>query len=60
MKAPDYAFRIGGQRKFYVEAKKPSVYVKDDPGPALQVRTYAWNAKLDLSIVTDFEEFAVY
>lgn len=60
MKAPDYAFRIGGQRKFYVEAKKPSVHVKDDPGPALQVRTYAWNAKLDSSIVTDFEEFAVY
>ncbi|MEO6939955.1 MAG: type I restriction endonuclease [Candidatus Kapaibacterium sp.] len=60
MKAPDYAFRIGGQRKFYVEAKKPSVSVKDDPSPALQVRTYAWNAKLDLSIVTDFEEFAVY
>ncbi|MDP4235930.1 MAG: N-6 DNA methylase, partial [Bacteroidota bacterium] len=60
MKAPDYAFRIGGQRKFYVEAKKPSVWVKDDPAPALQVRTYAWNAKLDLSIVTDFEEFAVY
>lgn len=60
LKAPDYAFRIGGQRKFYVEAKKPSVVVKDDPSPALQVRTYAWNAKLDLSIVTDFEEFAVY
>ncbi|MEP7235980.1 MAG: restriction endonuclease subunit R, partial [Ignavibacteriota bacterium] len=60
MKAPDYAFRIGGQKKFYVEAKKPSVYVKDDPAPAMQVRTYAWNAKLDLSIVTDFEEFAVY
>ncbi len=60
MKAPDYAFRIGGQKKFYVEAKKPSVFVKDDPAPALQVRTYAWNAKLDLSIVTDFEEFAIY
>ena len=24
-KAPDYAFRIGGARKFFVEAKKPSV-----------------------------------
>ena len=23
-KAPDYAFRIGGTRKFFVEAKKPS------------------------------------
>jgi len=24
-KAPDYCFRIGGARKFFVEAKKPSV-----------------------------------
>ncbi len=59
-KAPDYSFRIGGQRKFFVEAKKPSVVIKDDPAPAFQVRRYAWSAKLPLSIVTDFDEFAVY
>ena len=27
-KAPDYSFRIGGQRKFFLEAKKPSVDIK--------------------------------
>jgi hypothetical protein len=27
-KAPDYCFRIGGTRKFFVEAKKPAVNVK--------------------------------
>ena len=59
-KAPDYSFRIGGQRKFFLEAKKPSVRVKDDPGPAYQLRRYAWSAKLPLSILTDFEELAVY
>jgi len=59
-KAPDYSFRIGGTRKFFVEAKKPSIAVKDDPAPAFQVRRYAWSAKLPLSIVTDFEELAVY
>ena len=59
-KAPDYCFRIGGARKFFVEAKKPSVAVGDDPGPAYQIRRYAWTAKLPLSIVTDFEELAVY
>jgi hypothetical protein len=32
--APDYSFRIGGQRKFFLEAKKPSVQVKGDVGPA--------------------------
>ena len=59
-KAPDYSFRVGGQRKFFLEAKKPSVNVKDDIEPAFQLRRYAWSAKLPLSIVTDFEEFAIY
>jgi len=27
-KAPDYCFHIGGQRKFFVEAKKPLVDMK--------------------------------
>jgi type I restriction-modification system DNA methylase subunit len=60
VKAPDYAFRIGGTRKFFVEAKKPSVNLKDDISPAYQLRRYAWSARLPLSILTDFEEFAVY
>src|SRR5437879_2658763 len=29
-KAPDYCFRIGGTRKFFVEAKKPAVHLKED------------------------------
>ena len=30
-KAPDYSFRLsGGKRLFFVEAKKPSVVIKDD------------------------------
>ena len=59
-KAPDYGFRIGGARKFFVETKKPSLNLKDDPSPANQLRRYAWNCKLPLSILMDFEEFAVY
>ena len=59
-KAPDYSFRIGGTRKFFIEAKKPSIDIKDEPAPAFQLRRYAWSAKLPLSILTDFEEFAVY
>jgi type I restriction-modification system DNA methylase subunit len=59
-KAPDYAFRIGGVRKFFVEAKRPGVDIKNDPEPAYQLRRYAWSAKLPLSILTDFEELAVY
>ncbi|MBI4001098.1 MAG: N-6 DNA methylase, partial [Nitrospira defluvii] len=59
-KAPDYCFRIGGARKFFLEAKKPAVNLKDEISPAYQLRRYAWSAKLPLSILTDFEEFAVY
>ena len=59
-KVPDYCFRIGGTRKFFVEAKKPAVSIAGDPGPAYQLRRYAWSNKLPLSILTDFEEFAVY
>ena len=60
IKAPDYCFRIGGTRKFFVEAKKPSVNIAHDVHPAYQLRRYAWSAKLPLSILTDFEELAVY
>ncbi|MEA3379137.1 MAG: type IV restriction endonuclease, partial [Nanoarchaeota archaeon] len=33
---------------------------KLESSPAYQLRRYSWNAKLPISILTDFEEFAVY
>jgi type I restriction-modification system DNA methylase subunit len=60
-RAPDYSFSLaGGKRLFYVEAKKPGVSVKDEIQPAYQVRRYGWSAMLSVSIITDFEEFAIY
>jgi predicted type IV restriction endonuclease len=60
-KAPDYSFRlVGGKRLFFLEAKKPSVAIKSDIQPAYQVRRYGWSAKMPISIITDFEEFAIY
>ncbi len=59
-KAPDYLFRIGPERKFFLEAKKPAVKINVDHEPAFQLRRYAWSAKLPLSVLSDFEEFAVY
>jgi type I restriction-modification system DNA methylase subunit len=59
-KAPDYSFRVGGTRKFFVEAKKPFVNIKDDITASFQLRRYAWSGKLPLSILTDFEELSVY
>lgn len=59
-KAPDYIFRANGNPSFIVEAKKPSVNLRDDPLPALQLRRYGWNAKIGVGVLTDFQEFAVY
>jgi hypothetical protein len=59
-KAPDYSFRVGGVRKFFVEAKKPAVNVGTNISAAFQLRRYGWSAKLPVSILTDFEEFSVY
>jgi type I restriction-modification system DNA methylase subunit len=59
-KAPDYTFRIGGTKKFFVEAKKPSIDIKDAFEPAFQLKRYGHSAGLCLSILTDFEELSVY
>lgn len=37
-RAPDYSFRVGGARKFFVEAKKPAVNPKDDLGTTWALR----------------------
>ena len=42
-KAPDYCFRIGGTRKFFLETKNPSVAIARDSAPAFQLRRYAWS-----------------
>ena len=59
-KHPDYTLMFGGVRKIYIEAKQPSVNLKLDPAPALQVRRYAYTAKMPIAILTDFQELAIY
>jgi len=60
VKAPDYCFTLSGRRMFFVETKKPSVDITKDTHPAYQLRRYSWSAELPLSILTNFEEFAIY
>lgn len=59
-KKPDYTFRLFSQRKFYVEAKKPSVNIFSDPEPAKQTRRYGFTAKLKISVLSNFEQLAIY
>ena len=57
---PDYNFRIGGQTKFYVEAKSPCEPL-DTPRHILQAKGYVWNTKsVFFVILTNFEEFRFY
>lgn len=58
--APDYIFKIGKTKVFILEAKKPSINIKSDQNAALQVRSYGWNSKLPIGILTNFLQFAVY
>lgn len=59
---PDYAFGLLAELKplFFVEAKTPPTFIKDHKDSAHQIRRYGRSAGLAVSILTNFEEFAVY
>ncbi len=59
-KKPDYELRLARQRKLFVEAKKPSVRIDRERGPAFQTRRYGYSASLPISIVTNFHKLAIY
>jgi len=63
IKYPDYSFRLGNTVLFFVEAKRPSINIREGKAAdeaALQLRHYGWNTGLTLSLLTNFREFAVY
>jgi type I restriction-modification system DNA methylase subunit len=57
---PDYALRLGGERKFFVEAKKPSVDIHSHAKSAFQTRRYGWNARMPISVLTNFDRLIIY
>jgi hypothetical protein len=59
-KRPDYTFRILGQRRFFVEAKKPAVEIRRHKESAFQVRQYGWSAGLSFSVLTNFQTLRIY
>ncbi len=59
-KRPDYTFRIESVRRFFVEAKKPSVDIRTSRESAFQVRSYGWTGGLPVSVLTNFRDFRVY
>jgi type I restriction-modification system DNA methylase subunit len=59
-KKPDYRFRLQGSTKFFVEAKKPSIDLINNPDAIFQIKRYGFSARVPVSILTDFEEFRVF
>ena len=57
---PDYAFRLAGDRKYFVEAKKPSISVESDSESAFQLRRYGWSANLPISVLMNFKYLIIY
>jgi hypothetical protein len=56
---PDYSFRLDGVGRFFVEAKKPhrSLHSRS---PAYQLKEYAWNHDIGVSVLTSFREFRAF
>lgn len=61
-KKVDYAFKVNGKLKFFVEAKEASIDLVNDKDSIYQAKRYAYstNGKAPIVILTDFEEFRVF
>ena len=61
-KKVDYAFKLNGKLKFFIEAKEASVDLEHDKKAIYQAKRYAYssNGKAPIVILTDFEEFRVF
>ena len=59
-KKPDYEFRLGPERRFFVEAKRPHHRLLDDARHAFQARRYGWSAGLLVSVLTNFEHLVIF
>ena len=60
IKKPDYRFRIKGQTKFFVEAKKPFVDLSKSAEAIFQVKRYGFSGRVPVSILTDFEQLRTF
>jgi len=59
-KKPDYALCAAGERKFFLEAKKPAVPIMTAEKPAFQLRRYGWSAKFPISVLSNFDKLLIY
>lgn len=57
---PDYTLVNGRVKLAFVDAKKLDVNIENDKSVAFQIRSYGWSIGAPFSIVTNFEQLAIY
>ncbi len=57
---PDYTLVNGGVMVAFVDAKSLAVNIENDKEVAFQIRSYGWSIGAPFSIVTNFEQIAIY
>lgn len=57
---PDYTFVNGSVALAFLDAKSPAVNIQNDKDAAFQIRSYGWSIGAPFSIVTNFQQLAIY
>lgn len=57
---PDYTLVNGNVPLAFIDAKSLGVDIEHDKEAAFQIRSYGWSIGAPFSIVTNFEQMAVY
>ena len=59
-KKPDYTLRIKRQKKFFVEAKKPSVDILSSKTSIFQARSYGYTAGHPIVVLINFRNISIF
>jgi len=57
---PDYTLVNGAVKLSFVDAKSLAVNIAEDKNAAFQIRSYGWSISAQFSVVTNFEQLAIY
>ena len=57
---PDYTLVNGSVMLTFVDAKSLAVNIESDKDAAFQIRSYGWSIGAPFSIITNFEQLAIY
>lgn len=57
---PDYSLVNGEVKLAFVDAKSLEVNIENDKSVAFQIRSYGWSIGAPFSVVTNFEQLAIY